>query len=159
MNTTKIIIIAGALLIVGLFLWMWMQGEEEIATPTDEVELSDDGMEDELLDSKIFVTAPEEGATIAHDAPLSVSGDARGYWFFEATAPVSVLDSTGLVIGQGYITAVGDWMTEDFVPFSGTVSFDIQPTPGEAGQIVFERANPSGMPENAEVFVVDVVFN
>ncbi len=159
MSTTNSILIGGAVILVGFFGYMWLMGNNE---PVPEAPTTEDVvLEQEEVPSndKIFVTSPLDGASVSAAAPISVAGNARGYWYFEATAPVSVLDADGLVIGQGYIEAAGDWMTEDFVPFSGTITLDVTPTPGEVGQIVFARANPSGMPENDEVVVVDVVFN
>jgi hypothetical protein len=95
----------------------------------------------------IQVQSPQVGDEVM--SPVAVSGQARGYWFFEATAPVSVTNWDGLIIGEGYIEADGDWMTEDFVPFSGSISYTQEPSPYSAtGTIIFHRANPSGLPEN-----------
>jgi hypothetical protein len=105
--------------------------------------------------SLIQVTSPqpEEVAGI----PLELSGKARGYWFFEATAPVVVTNWDGLIIGEGYITADGDWMTEEYVPFSGTVSYSLPADSYSAtGTIIFQRANPSGLPENDDAFEIRV---
>lgn len=89
-------------------------------------------------------------------SPLTVSGQATGNWFFEATAPVKVYNSAGTMVGQGYITAQGNWMTTSSVPFTGTISFS---NPGTAtGTVVFERSNPSGLPQNAASTTVPVRF-
>ncbi len=95
----------------------------------------------------ITVTSPLPGSTVGN--PIQIQGTARGFWFFEASAPVTVVNWDGLIIGEGYITAEGDWMTEEFVPFSGIVSYTL---PADSystrGAIIMKKDNPSGLPEN-----------
>src|SRR3989344_3102384 len=57
-------------------------------------------------------------------SPLQVSGKARGTWYFEASFPIILVDWDGLIIAEGYATALSDWMTEDFVPFQATLEFE-----------------------------------
>ncbi len=95
----------------------------------------------------IKVDTPQPNTTV--DNPMTLSGEARGYWFFEASAPVVVTNWDGLIIGEGYITADDEWMTEDFVPFSGTVEYDLPAdTYSTNGTVIFQRSNPSDLPEN-----------
>lgn len=77
-------------------------------------------------------------------SPLRVTGEARGTWFFEATFPVHLETSTGVVIGNGIAHAGGEWMTEDFVPFSASITFS-SPGTGTAGFLVLEKDDPSGI--------------
>lgn len=132
--------------------------EEPTATSTEEVveENTEETEETETEEeSLIVVTSPVPGENVGD--PLEVSGQARGYWYFEASAPVVVTNWDGLIIGEGYITADGDWMTEDFVPFSGTIDYELPANSYSAtGTIIFERANPSGLPENAAAFEMQV---
>ncbi len=88
----------------------------------------------------VRVSMPVSGASVI--SPLSVSGEARGTWFFEASFPLVVLDSERREIAQSHAQANGEWMTEDFVQFSGTVEF-IAPA-SDTGYIVFKKDNPSG---------------
>ncbi len=90
-------------------------------------------------------------------SPLTITGKARGSWFFEATAPVSIVNWDGLIIGQGYIQTLGDWMTEDFVEFSGTIEFEI-PTYKNNGAIILQADNPSGLPENDKSIEIPITF-
>lgn len=95
----------------------------------------------------IRVTTPQPLATVT--TPVQVTGEARGYWFFEASFPIVITDWDGRIIGEGFATADGDWMTESFVPFSGTVEIEIpEGTPYSRGSIILQRANASGLPEN-----------
>ncbi|HBD05097.1 TPA: hypothetical protein DCZ32_01410 [Candidatus Uhrbacteria bacterium] len=90
------------------------------------------------------------------ESPLIVSGEARGYWFFEASFPVRVIDSDEKELGVGIAQAKSEWMTQDFVPFEVTIEF-VKPET-EIGWIVLEKDNPSGLPENADELRVPVRF-
>ncbi|MDB5254381.1 MAG: hypothetical protein JWL80_447 [Parcubacteria group bacterium] len=108
-------------------------------------------------ESIIKVTLPKDNAVIS--SPVSVEGTARGNWFFEGSAPVYVIDSRGLDLGEGHIQATGEWMTTDFVPFKGTITFRFPPRgSGTAGYLIFENDNPSGDPARKLTFKVPVTF-
>ncbi len=89
-------------------------------------------------------------------SPLKFSGKARGFWFFEASFPVHVYDDAGNLLGTGIAEAEDDWMTEDYVGFKGMVRFDLPATSG--GRVVFQKDNPSGLPEYDDSFEVGVKF-
>lgn len=112
------------------------------------------------IDSKkdlIVLTSPTPGQKIT--SPVTLTGMARGYWFFEASFPISIVNWDGLIIGEGYASADGDWMTEDFVPFTGTVNFTFDPeTPYNRGAIILKKDNPSGLPENDDALEIPVTF-
>lgn len=90
-------------------------------------------------------------------SPITIKGRAKGFWFFEATAPVELVDSKGKEIAQGYIKTDGDWMTKDWVNFSGEMEFEIPDD--ENGYLVFYRSNPSGEAEHAQMFKMPVTFH
>lgn len=102
----------------------------------------------------IVVDVPQANQIIK--SPLTVSGEARGTWFFEASFPIKLLDKNGQVIATAIAQADGDWMTEEFVPFDAQIEFD-QPV-GELGVIVFQKDNPSGLPENDDELRLPIVF-
>jgi len=89
-------------------------------------------------------------------SPLIISGEARGYWFFEASFPVKLLDEQGNVIIQHYAQATEDWMSEDFVPFTAQLNFTA--LENGKGTLILERDNPSGLPENADELRVPVII-
>lgn len=103
----------------------------------------------------IRVEVPLVNATV--QSPLVFSGEARGAWFFEASFPVRLLDGGGNLIASSQAEAQAEWMTEDFVPFRGTVEF-IDPGT-ETGTLVFEKDNPSGLPEHADAYRMHVRFH
>lgn len=89
-------------------------------------------------------------------SPLLVTGQARGYWFFEASFPVRLLDGNGKEIAVKPAEAQAEWMTEEFVPFKSTLEFKMPNT--SFGALVLEKDNPSGLPEKADELRVPVRF-
>jgi hypothetical protein len=107
-----------------------------------------------FIDNLIEVKTPLKNATVT--SPLVISGNARGAWYFEASAPVELRDANGKVIAQGHVTAQGDWMTEDYVPFTATLTFT-KPSTG-TGTLVLKNDNPSGLPEHQKELDIPVKF-
>ncbi len=91
-------------------------------------------------------------------SPLRIEGKARGNWFFEATFPVVLTNWDGLIIAQGYATAQGEWMTEEFVPFTAELTFISDTTVSNRGSLILQKSNPSGLPENDDAYEIEVFF-
>lgn len=92
-------------------------------------------------------------------SPLVVQGEARGYWFFEASFPVYLTDWDGLIIAEGIATAKSEWMTEDFVPFEATLNFTVNPEVySKRGTLILKKDNPSGLPEHDDALEIPVRF-
>ena len=102
----------------------------------------------------IRVDFPRPDQIIA--SPLTIIGQARGYWFFEADFPVKLYDANDNLIASGIAFAQTDWMTEDFVPFTAELKFTL-PTTAQ-GTLVLEKANPSDLPANADQLNIPVNF-
>lgn len=103
----------------------------------------------------IRIEKPVEGETI--DSPLQIKGKARGNWFFEATAPVELLDDSFQSLGTSYIEVVNaDWMTEDFVNFRGSIDFKKPDT--KNGYLLLKKSNASGKPELDRILRIPVKF-
>jgi hypothetical protein len=102
----------------------------------------------------IVIRTPKPNALL--ESPLRLEGKARGYWFFEANLPVTLLDESGQVISQGYVTAKTEWMTTEFVPFEGTLTFE--PPTTKTGTLVFQKANASDLPQHDDALHVPVRF-
>lgn len=121
-----------------------------------EVSILTDFQRNNLL---IRVVEPSPGAVVS--SPVKVRGTARGYWFFEADFPVDLVNWDGLIIGQHYATAQGEWMTEDLVPFEGTVEFEeTEAITGYSrrGAVILHKDNPSGLPEHDNAIEIPVVY-
>lgn len=102
----------------------------------------------------IQVDSPQPNEIIS--SPLIIKGMARGFWFFEADFPIKLLDENGELLGIAIAQAEGDWMTGEFVPFTAELIFN-QPIT-KTGVIVFEKNNPSGLPENADELRMPILF-
>lgn len=101
----------------------------------------------------ISLDQPSSGAAVS--SPISLSGTARGPWFFEANAPVAVLSDIGEVVGSSFITAEGEWMSESFVPFSGEVTVSSYTGPAT---LVLSKQNASGLPERAASLQIPITI-
>jgi hypothetical protein len=115
---------------------------------------NDPKREREEIENLIKVETPKRNASVS--SPLQIEGRAKGYWFFEASAPVSLVTNSGKVLAEKYVEAQGDWMTEDWVPFSGQLEFE---TKEKRGHLIFSRANASGKPQHDRMLRVPVKFN
>lgn len=109
----------------------------------------------------IKTDSPSPNETI--ESPLTIRGEARGTWFFEATFPIVLVDWDGLIIAEGYAEATDDWMTEQFVPYEATFTFESPVTENSPefmhrGTLIFQKANPSGLPEHADAYEIPVQF-
>lgn len=142
-------LIIGIILLAGLGLWLWFN--QPMNTPLPPTTTTTPP----VVTQQIIIDVPQSGATIA--SPLLVSGKARGTWYFEASFPVRVEDANGVMLGQAPVTAQGDWMTTEFVPFIGSISFATSTTIN--GFVVFAKDNPSGLPQNDAEVRVPVTFS
>jgi hypothetical protein len=129
--------------------------QKAILESFDFIEIKDGGEENKDKEDLVRVSAPQDNAIIS--SPVTISGEAQGSWYFEATFPIRIEDANGNILASHYVTAQDEWMTEDFVEFEGEVSFDTPAT--DTGFLVLERANPSGLPENDDEVRIRVRFN
>ncbi|MBD3311771.1 MAG: hypothetical protein GF349_04765 [Candidatus Magasanikbacteria bacterium] len=91
------------------------------------------------------------------DSPLSISGEARGTWFFEGSFPVVLTDWDGRIIAESFATTSADWMTEDFIPFTAVLEFE-KPDLYDYGSLILQKDNPSGLPENDDALEIPIKF-
>jgi len=102
----------------------------------------------------IVVDTPRPGATVG--TTFTVSGRARGNWYFEANFPLEVLSATGTRLMQTGVQAEGEWMTTDFVPFAVDVA--ISPNYKGAATLVLHNDNASGLLEHARSISIPIVI-
>ncbi|HCP08423.1 MAG TPA: hypothetical protein DIT25_01325 [Candidatus Moranbacteria bacterium] len=150
--------IIGAIVIVlalALGIFAYFQTSREVGQPPKQ-EQEEDAAENETPASEqdIRVFSPVPNSIV--QSPLKISGEAKGGWYFEADFPIRLVDESGKEIGLAVAQAQGEWMTPDFVPFEATLNFS--PSATETGKLIFEKDNPSGLPENAQSFSVPVRF-
>ncbi|MES2216283.1 MAG: Gmad2 immunoglobulin-like domain-containing protein [Patescibacteria group bacterium] len=103
----------------------------------------------------IHVTMPVKDQVVS--APFRVVGEARGPWFFEASFPVVLTDKDGKIIASTHAQAVGNWMTDKFIPFETTITYT-QQISGSRGYLILKKDNPSGLPANDASLTIPVRF-
>lgn len=102
----------------------------------------------------ILLQSPLPGTVVT--SPLIVQGSARGTWYFEASFPVRLLDANGHELAAVPAQAEGDWMTQDYVPYTAVLEFEQPSTPN--GTLILQKDNPSGLPENEASLEIPVMF-
>lgn len=109
---------------------------------------------DPTISNLITLASPTPGQVIT--SPVAIEGQARGYWYFEASFPVKLTDEYGNLMALAPAQAQGEWMTENFVPFKVTLTFD----KGTAtkGYLILEKDNPSGDPAKDQSLKIPVKF-
>ncbi len=100
------------------------------------------------------VTSPSAKAKVS--SPLTIEGEARGNWYFEASFPISLVDASGTVVASGIGKAQGDWMTTEYVPFTATLTWT--KAVATSGILILKRDNPSGLKENDASVAIPVRF-
>lgn len=105
----------------------------------------------------IRVNTPSPNQTVS--SPLTVTGEARGNWFFEASFPIVVTDWDGRIIGQGIAQAEGEWMTTEFVPFKSVITFTVDKDAySNRGSLILRKDNPTGLPEYDDALEIPILL-
>lgn len=92
----------------------------------------------------LTIASPDFTKTLK--SPVTLHGKVSGLYFFEGTFPVVLKDPSGKTLAQTVARADDDWMTDKDVNFTAQLIFKVSaPT---AATLVFEKDNPSGLPEN-----------
>lgn len=103
----------------------------------------------------IVVDSPLPGQSVTKT--FSVTGKARGTWYFEASFPIKVVDRDGTILFSAPAQAQGDWMTEDFAPFKVDITLKSTYT-GEA-TLILNKDNPSGLSEKEASVSIPIKIN
>ncbi|MCB9806380.1 Gmad2 immunoglobulin-like domain-containing protein [Candidatus Peribacteria bacterium] len=141
-------------LIIGVIWFFWAEKIHAPVVPSEiSAKLSPEMANDPA--QMLEVTLPTPDAEIT--SPLTITGRARGPWYFEASFPIELIDNNGALIAMTTAQAQGEWMTENWVPFTATITFPAQPA-GSLGKLVMKKDNPSGEPQNEMSFIVPVQF-
>src|SRR5436190_16083231 len=104
------------------------------------------------LELKVFHPLSNERVS----SPIIVIGEVPGNWSFEASFPIQFLDKKGKIIAQTTAQVLGDWQTDQLVPFSAKVEYKLE---GHGpGSIILKKANQSDKPGNEDSVVVSVTY-
>ena len=122
-----------------------------VATSTTSVATS---TVDQPLHTRVIVTSPVTNASVGQN--FSVSGEAPGNWYFEASFPIQVRDKDNNKIGQTTGQAQSDWMTTAQVPFAASIT--LSSVYHGPATLVLLKDNPSGLPENEDSLEIPIVI-
>lgn len=131
-----------------------MKGLSDKGVLVDQLPKSDEEKKTASKDDLIKVTTPQPNAAIT--SPITITGLARGTWYFEASFPIQLVDDQGQVVTTTIAQAGSDWMTEEFVNFSATLNFPAGPN--KQGKLILKKDNPSGLPVNDDQLVLPVIY-
>ena len=168
-NLKRGIIFLSSLVLIALlgvvFYYSDIQKSPELAVCTTEAKLCPNGSYVSRIapDCK-FAPCPKEDlikiesprANEKVGSPLTIRGEARGFWFFEATFPVELYDEADNFIAQSHARAEGEWMTEEFVPFEANLEFNVSVE--QRGRLVLRKSNPSGFSEHSDKIAIPIVL-
>lgn len=143
-NYLALIIILTILLIGGFFIYKNYFLEKKINQNNSQETISSESL--------ITVETPFPNQEVT--SPILIKGKARGYWFFEATFPIKLIDENGNIISTSFAQAKEDWMTENFVPFEAELNFNI--SKNQKGTLILEKDNPSGLLKNSAQIEIPV---
>ena len=141
MKSSHYLILAVVIIVVGVAIYFNMREPRSIPQPLS-TEITYVG---ENAENMIRVTSPAPGALIT--SPLTITGEARGGWYFEASFPIYLTNWDGKIIAEGFATAQGDWKTEEFVPFTAILTFEdpsYEQEYSHRGSLILHNANASG---------------
>lgn len=152
-KNTTLIVLVGIMVLFLAGIW-YMRGSTPVPSTETEDPSTQEAVYDNTSTDEIVIDSPKAGETVG--TTFTVVGKARGYWYFEASFPLRVFGSSGVLLSEMPVQADGEWMTEEFVPFSETVT--VPPgTKGEALLILYND-NPSGLPENDATVSIPLVI-
>ncbi len=152
-NKKLMILLVIALSVIGLAFYLLQK--PAVNRPPDSKELQQDESSKQMpYANEISVDSPKDGGKVS--SPLTITGKAKGSWYFEGIIHAELFDSEDNSLGTVTLNAKGDWMSEDLVPFEGSLDF-VSPGSGN-GKLIIKNDNPSGMPENDRSIVVPVTF-
>lgn len=172
MNNKIIIWVIGTFIVAGFVLGVLgfiygVQKSWNSDNPSVQAEIPAD-IAEHIASKRDLIIVSEPGPLSVITSPITVRGQTRGTWYFEATFPIVLVDWDGKIIAQSHASALLDpnnpkstWMTEEFVPFEGTIEFE-NPSgksySNKRGMLIFQKDNPSGLSEYDDALEIPVLF-
>lgn len=105
----------------------------------------------------ITIISPQAGSVITNPLSVNILVDNSKpdcHWtVFEAQAgTATVVDSTGLLLGQAPLTTTDDWKLSKAVAYNAVIQLTNKPTTGVVN-LILEEENPSGKPSPQQITV------
>ena len=129
-------------------------GTQQSSESASSSAMSESSAQSSVTSDMIHVTSPLANATLV--SPFTVTGEAVGPWYFEASFPIVLLDGNGQQILATHANALSDWMTNDMVPFSSLLTFSKPST--TTGTLILKRDNPSDLTQNSQQIDIPIRF-
>ncbi len=159
-----IIVLVMSVLVAGA-LWLWMFKPAEplpVSSPNGTTPNSNQNQSPaasykeytSLKGIKIRLYEPISGATVT--SPVKVRGEVPGSWSFEGSFPVKITGEQANALANAAAKLEGDWMTDDYVPFTATLTFN--PGDTKTGFLILQKDNPSGLDAKDDSITVEVKF-
>lgn len=149
-------IIFPLILLCAVVFWFVFTRSTKAPAPASGTDSAGSAIAPASKDDLIVVDTPLPGSKVL--SPLSITGKARGNWYFEASFPIVITDWDGKIIAQGHAQANGDWMTTDYVPFSATLTFTPDTTVSNRGFLILRKDNPSGDSKLDDALEIPITF-
>jgi len=111
-------------------------------------------VDEKALNTDPVVFSPDLSRPVT--SPLTLQGEARGFWFFEQQFEVRLLDAEEQIIATGTAKTKSSALTVEFVPFNITLNF--KKPRAKMGFIVLEKANPSGLASQNRIIQLPILF-
>lgn len=109
-----------------------------------------------LLDKTDLITLTTPQPNDSLTSPLTITGQARGSWFFEGEFPIFIYDVLDVLIGQTNAVTQGEWMTDEFVNFEATLEFT-EPAYGP-GLLYLNKSNASDNADLDDALIIPIDF-
>src|SRR5680860_575750 len=148
MGNNNIVTWIVVIIIAILGVWLWQSGTDSSPSVPLDTEAIMYG------NGQFFLNDFSENELIT--SPLSLSGEAVGPWYFEASFPIELKDGNGVVIADTIGETQSDWMVNTFVPFTATLTFATPATP--SGTLILHKENPSGEPAYDDELIIPITF-
>lgn len=133
--TSGIIILGAIILFIVLITGNPKMDQEQVLTTPETMEST----ENSIVNPETFTAELNQNDTVT--AGQTITGSVPGFWFFEGSFPVDLVDGDGNVFVTVLATSPEDWMTPEIIPFTITLPETLAYT--GTGKIVFTRNDPS----------------
>jgi len=166
----KIFLIIILIFLLGLLTYFYFPKQNQLENKkvfcSQDVKLCSDGSYVSRIPPNCdFNKCPKEDLIVVENpkaeeeinSPLFISGKARGYWFFEGSFPIELVDENNNLISSTIAQAKEEWMTEEFVPFEAYLNFSNHKT--RKGFLIFKKDNPTGMKEYNDELRMPILFS
>ncbi|MDB5204870.1 MAG: hypothetical protein JWP09_898 [Candidatus Taylorbacteria bacterium] len=152
MNRPVLYLIISILISFGAFYYV--SGEiKAFSKEIDAVASKQEYYNPKIVKNKVVISNPQPNLVITN--PLTIKGNILGTWFFEGEIVSKIIDTNGVVLGQGPLVATQDWMTVKNVSFSGVIPFVVSSE--KAGFLVIEAQNQDKA-EDSSAFKIPIRF-